>query len=191
MQKIETVFLRDPAKPKYVTREVNPNCKWVVDGEGWATRKWDGTCCLIRDSVFYRRHEWDKSKGEPPTGWIHHTFDPAQRSGHGWVPVTVHPADRLHMEGYNNSTAPAADAPRWLPDGTYELCGPNVQKNPEGLDRLMLVRHGAEQYPDVPRDFDGLAAWLAPLNIEGLVFYHPDGRMAKIKRRDFPTQKQA
>jgi len=30
-----------------------------------------------------------------------------------------------------------------------------------------------------------LRDWIKPLDIEGLVFHHPDGRMAKIKKRDF------
>jgi hypothetical protein len=30
-----------------------------------------------------------------------------------------------------------------------------------------------------------LREWLLDRDIEGLVFHHPDGRMAKIKLRDF------
>jgi hypothetical protein len=33
--------------------------------------------------------------------------------------------------------------------------------------------------------FDGLRAWLAERDIEGLVFHHSDGRMAKIRKADF------
>ena len=33
--------------------------------------------------------------------------------------------------------------------------------------------------------FDGLHRWLCAHPVEGLVFHHPDGRMAKIKRRDY------
>lgn len=44
---------------------------------------------------------------------------------------------------------------------------------------------GAFSYPDAPRDFDGIKAWLTDRQIEGLVWHHDDGRMAKIKRRDF------
>jgi hypothetical protein len=56
----------------------------------------------------------------------------------------------------------------------------------------MLVRHAAAmQYPDVPRDFDGLRDWLSLVNIEGLVWHHPDGRMAKIKLRDFGLKRPA
>ena len=63
---------------------------------------------------------------------------------------------------------------------------PKVQGNVERLERHVLQAHGAaERYDDVPRTFDGLREWLHDRDIEGLVFHHPDGRMAKIKLRDF------
>lgn len=37
----------------------------------------------------------------------------------------------------------------------------------------------------VPRTFESLRDYLVGLDIEGIVFQHPDGRMAKIKNRDF------
>lgn len=47
---------------------------------------------------------------------------------------------------------------------------------------------------EVPRDYDRLWDFLAELEsryapghlAEGIVFHHPDGRRAKIKRKDFP-----
>lgn len=48
-----------------------------------------------------------------------------------------------------------------------------------------MPHSGAKIYDDVPRDFDGIKAWLSGKDIEGLVFHHPDGRMGKIKLRDF------
>lgn len=49
-------------------------------------------------------------------------------------------------------------------------------------------------YEDVPRSYTGLRDFLAELEsryapghlAEGIVFHHPDGRRAKIKRKDFP-----
>jgi len=46
---------------------------------------------------------------------------------------------------------------------------------------------------EIPRSFDGLRNFLASLEsryadgslAEGIVFHHPDGRRAKIKRKDF------
>lgn len=61
-----------------------------------------------------------------------------------------------------------------------------MQGNPDGYDTHVLVKHSeAEQYAGVPRTFTGLRDCLADKDIEGLVFHHPDGRMAKIKKRDF------
>lgn len=49
------------------------------------------------------------------------------------------------------------------------------------------------EYENVPRNFDSLKAFLSTLEskyapghvAEGIVFHHPDGRRAKIKRKDF------
>ena len=77
-----------------------------------------------------------------------------------------------------------------MPVGTYELCGPKVNGNPEGYERHTLVRHDvAERLDASDLSFDGLARVMALLGdrgIEGLVWHHPDGRMAKLKVRDFP-----
>ena len=73
-------------------------------------------------------------------------------------------------------------------DGTYELIGPKVQGNPEGSETHALVSHGDLKLildPQPPRDFDGLRAWMEGQNIEGIVWHHSDGRMAKLKLRDF------
>jgi hypothetical protein len=43
----------------------------------------------------------------------------------------------------------------------------------------------ADVWGSVPRDFDGLRAFLDDWMHEGLVFHHEDGRMAKIRRVDF------
>lgn len=44
VRKIPTLFQRDPADRKHVLPQVNPDAEWVLDGEGIATRKYDGTC---------------------------------------------------------------------------------------------------------------------------------------------------
>jgi len=37
---------------------------------------------------------------------------------------------------------------------------------------------------------EGLREWFKGRDIEGLVFHHPDGRMAKIKKRDFGLKRK-
>lgn len=72
------------------------------------------------------------------------------------------------------------------PDGTYELVGPKVQANPEHYDAHLLIAHAeADTFPECPTDFDALKAWIADKDIEGIVWHHPDGRMGKIKKKDF------
>lgn len=70
-------------------------------------------------------------------------------------------------------------------DGTYEAMGPQYTgrdaKNPEGLDKDVLIRHGVTVLNDCPRNFEGIREYLRDLEIEGVVFHHPDGRMAKIR----------
>ncbi|GGH67162.1 hypothetical protein HNQ91_001716 [Filimonas zeae] len=45
--------------------------------------------------------------------------------------------------------------------------------------------HGKGVYADFARTFEGIRTFLESFEGEGVVFHHPDGRMCKIKRRDF------
>ncbi len=101
------------------------------------------------------------------------------------MPVTERPEDKYHRAAWTG-------ADTW-PDGTYELVGPKVQGNPDRFEFHLLIPHGrgpAGKIEDVPRTFDGLRDWLATQDIEGIVFHHGDGRMAKIKGRDFGYQRR-
>jgi|SRR5882672_445284 len=179
MKKIPTVFERDwNGDRSRVVNQVRPGCEWVLAGEGIATRKYDGSCCLIRDDKLYKRREL-RPGGAPPSGFEYVDADPETGKSVGWVPVGDGPDDRWHREALANEGY-------LLIDGTYELLGPKVQGNVEGRTQPVLQAHNlARTFPTAPRDFDGLRDWLAGQDIEGLVFHHPDGRMAKIKLRDF------
>lgn len=94
----------------------------------------------------------------------------------GWR--LVGPEDKWHLEAFAPFSVP-------LPDGTYELIGPKVRGNPERIPAHWLCAH--DQTPihkDAPRSFSALREWLIGKDIEGIVWHHPDGRMAKIKLRD-------
>lgn len=176
MRKIHTLFIRDKSNPRLVSSEVDPECAWVLDGEGVATAKWDGSACLIHRGAFYRRHQL-KTGRQKPLNWLHWDFDPEAETGHGWIPVSDAPSDCYHREAMANSGP--------LLDGTYELCGPKVQGNPHNLDDHVLVRHGLLEFVNAPHDRVGIVEMLRNLRHEGIVWHHPDGRMAKLKRRDF------
>ena len=176
MIKIPTIFVRDMSKqPALVTPVWVEGCEWVRDGEGVATRKYDGTSCLVRAGKLYKRRELRPGDAAPADFESLGTDENTGKTV-GWVPVGDGPEDRWHRE----ALAPG------LGDGTYELLGPKVQGNKERRDQHVLQPHAsAEIRADAPRDFEGLRDWLNRFVIEGLVWHHPDGRMAKIKRRDF------
>lgn len=188
MKKIPTVFERDwNGDRSRVIDQVHAGCEWVIAGEGEATRKMDGTCCMVRGNVMFKRRELRKDE-TAPENFEQIGFDEETGKTVGWVPVGDGPEDKYHREAKTG-------ADNW-PDGTYELVGPKIQGNPEGQRFHLMLRHGAKGGPmspihDVPRSFDGLREWLTGQNIEGLVFHHPDGRMAKIKLRDFGLKRNA
>lgn len=180
MKKIPTIFERDwNGDRSRVLDQVHPVCEWVFAGEGIATRKMDGTCCMIRDGKLFKRQEFKQGQSVP-ADFEEAGFDAETGKRVGWRPVGDGPEDKWHRIGLENLAGKA--------DGTYELVGPHTQKNPEKYEQDILVPHTVETLALAdapPRDFDGLKAYLADRDIEGIVFHHPDGRRAKIKKRDF------
>jgi uncharacterized protein DUF5565 len=176
VQKIPTLFVRDPSDLKRVIRAVHPACQWVIDGEGEPTRKYDGTCVRLDEAgAWWARRE--VKPGKPaPAGFVAVQRDPATGKTVGWEPIEQSAFAKFFAEARTGQEVP----------GTYELCGPKVNANPEDYPDHALVRHATADVLDgVPRDFDGLMAWLLDHpQYEGLVWHHPDGRMAKLKRRD-------
>ena len=175
MKKIISLYQRNYDGDRLVRDELVPGAEWVPAGEGIATRKFDGTCCMVRGGVLYKRY--DAKQGKTPPAGFEAAQDPDPKTGHwpGWLPVGDGPDDRWHREAVKPG----------LPDGTYELVGPKIQGNPEGYQVHELVPHGVETLYDAPRTFAALKDYLIARSIEGIVWHHPDGRMVKIKRKDF------
>ncbi len=178
MRKIPTLFVRDPQNMSRVLPAVNGPCAWVIAGDGVATRKYDGTCvALDLHGNWYARREVKMGKIEP-LNFEEIMYDEVTGKRVGWEPIAQSAFAKYHAEALRNS------APR--NPGTYELIGPKINGNPENASKHILISHAeAEVLADAPRHFNGLAVWLATRPIEGVVWHHPDGRMAKIKRRDF------
>jgi len=197
MKKIPTLLRRDPDNRAKVLDEVTPGCEWVMAGDGRPTRKYDGVCVLIvigrlihlsageRIITGYVRR--NVKPGKPtPDGFIHVETDPVTGITFGWEPVHGTGFHRFFEEAVTNHNG-AEMGP--LVDGTYELCGPRINGNPEGLDQHLLFSHDRAETVgfalDHPLGFQELregVALLAPW--EGVVWHHDDGRMAKLKRRD-------
>ena len=170
------MFLRNPENRKELLNDPHPDCQWVFDGEGIATRKYDGTCVKIDPYGYWKRREVKKGKPDPD-GFVLVQQDEITGKRVGWVKVDQDdPSDKFHMEAYKKG----------LEFGTYELCGPKVQGNQEKFSSHVLVNHKyAEILNEVPRTFKGLEGYLIGKDMEGIVFHHEDGRMCKIKKRDF------
>lgn len=179
MRKIVSLFKRNMATG-LVTDEVMPDALWAAKGEGYATKKWDGTACLVRDGRLFKRYDAKHGKTPPAA------FEPAQPNadpitGHwpGWLPVGEAPEDRWHREAWaaGRFLVWRGGAQLGAPtDGTYELCGPKIGGNREGLDGHYLVKHGGHLLDidgeRVPRVWDALRDWLAKHpEHEGVVWY--------------------
>jgi hypothetical protein len=183
MKKTISLFQRNYDGNRLVRDEIVPGAEWVAAGEGVATRKLDGTCCMWRNDKLWKRHEL---KGKAAPAGFEAAQEPDVVTGHvpGWVPVGDGPEDARHREAL-------AAAGGTLGDGTYELCGPKVQGNPEGYASHVLIPHGSELLPKCPRTFDALREYLRGHDIEGVVWHHPDGRLVKIKGKDFGLKRAA
>lgn len=186
MRKIPTLFQRNYATDRLVRDEVVSGCEWVLAGVGIATRKWDGTCCLVKEGKLYKRYELKRGK-QPPAGFLpaQDESDPITGDLPGWVPVGDGPEDRYHREGWASLLLGGLLPADTFETATYELVGPKIQGNPEHYTRHDLIPHGYETLPDAPRDFAGLREYLTTHDIEGIVWHHSDGRMCKLKGRDF------
>lgn len=198
MKKTPNVFV--------VNRETNvvdnvskPGSEWVLNGEGVATVKFDGTSTMWKDGILWKRYDRKlnktaarrMAKGEPlsidmfktpPEGFIpcEEKPDPVTFHWPGWTPLTEH--DKWHWEAVEGATG--------LVDGkTYELVGPTLANNVYGLEKHELWEHGSKVVELPVVTFEAIRAWLMANKEEGLVFHHPDGRVAKIRRKDFSLVK--
>lgn len=191
MKKTPSVFLRNPKNMHELTSTPNPEALWVFGGEGKATRKYDGTCVMLDENGdWWARREVKKNKPEPPN-WLELDADPITGKRMGWEPIG--------QSGYRGAWSEAVAVHPDIP-GTYELCGPKINGNPEGFTLHKLIRHAiaAELHnvgdvvhdlndPQLFNKFKSLMLDLVGehLGYEGLVWHHPDGRMAKLKVSDF------
>ncbi len=186
MKKIPSLFKRSYEGDRLVYDEVVEGSEWVVAGEGVATVKIDGTSCMVKDGKLYKRYDRKRNKKtgeyrEALLGWIPCEEEPDENTGHwpGWLLIGDGPEDKWHREALENESSA-------LLDGTYELTGPKIQGNPHKEIKHYLTRHDSMPKTDVPVNFDDIKDYLLSKSyMEGIVWHHPDGRMVKIKKKDF------
>jgi hypothetical protein len=184
MEKIPTLFERD--EHFRVVDKPRAECAWVFAGEGSATEKLDGTNIrlTVRSGQLVRvEKRRNPTKAQKQQGIVD-----------GWyVDTDEFSADDKWILAAARNT----DVSGW-PDGEHscEALGPRIQGNPLALTEHLCVPFNREVpvYQEVPRSYGALRQLLTELEsryapghlAEGIVFHHPDGRRAKIKRKDFP-----
>jgi hypothetical protein len=175
MIKIPRVF--EPERGGLATDDPNPGCEWVLAGEGYATVKIDGSSCMIDEQGrFWKRLLLRKKmKDAPPVGWVPCQERPEHGDWRGWILVSDTSDDQWHREAF----AALEDKK----PGTYELVGPQIVGNNEMQKKHTLVPHGKIVIENCPRTRPELIEFLRDRDIEGIVFYHPDGRMAKLRKK--------
>jgi len=186
MKKIPTLFEREFKGHKVVKvlPKVHPGMEWVLEGEGIATVKYDGSCCAVIDGEYYKRYDCKKGK-IPPEGFIP-CCKPDTITGHwpGWVKVDEkNPADKWFVTAYE-MTVMLENYGMKLSDGTYEAVGRCFQNNPYNFTSNKLIKHG-KNIIEVERTFEGIKKYLSEHRIEGLVFWKDGVPQCKIKRSDF------
>lgn len=164
MRKIPTIYLRDTRVTcSPVTGEINPECQWVFNGEGIATRKIDGINIKIENGIAYQRIK--------PNSSDYYKADYGEISD-AYVKSII--TTRKH----------------W-PDGIHEVYGEGIKDNAEGiigqsmisifpLDPSLIIQ-------GLQINYRSLMAYFSAHDIEGIVFHRrcdPE-IMAKIKTRDF------
>lgn len=182
MKKTISLFQRNYESDRLVRDEVVSGAEWVLEGEGIATRKIDGTSCMVRDNSLFKRYELRPGKTAPDGFEPATDIDPNTGKQQGWIPVGDGPEDKWHREAWRDNHL-------GLLGGTYELVGPKIQGNPDDYDCHALINHHDPSLnlrnggPD--RAFVAIRDYLCENDIEGIVWHHPDGRWVKIKGKDF------
>jgi len=194
MKKISTLFKKNPENLGLVINEINPENQWVFDQGVKSTRKYDGMACAIINGELYKRRDVKKGK-QIPIGAIE-CQEADKITGHHphWIKCfPENKEDELFFEGLA-ALKLQTKYPIELGYGTYELCGEKISTqrfdpnfNPEKISGHLMIPHGKDILSLPSLEFEALKQYLTnPENdIEGIVFYHPDGRMCKIRKSDF------
>lgn len=168
-----------------VVNQLRKGCEWVFAGEGRATEKVDGT--NIRVTVRTGRVVRVEKRRNPSK------IQRQQGIVDGWY---VDTDENAKEDKWIYEVVRETEITGW-PDGEHsvEALGPNIQGNPLGLSKHVYVPFNLDipVYETAPRTFEGLKKFLSTMEsrfcpgqlAERIVFHHPDGRRAKIKRKDF------
>lgn len=174
MNKIPTLFLRNPENMRIMTRNINPDAAWVFEGHGVPTVRKDGTNVriTIKDGQCVLVEKRRNSTKEQ-----------------SYISTSRDERDDIHIFA-------AVDATNFYdwPDGQWpcEALGPKIQGGIESSVPVLyqFILHPLVIAEPIELTFDGIRDYLATHPIKGIVWRDQRGCidnpvMAKIKRRDF------
>lgn len=188
MKKIPCLFSIDH-EAHAATAELNPAAAFILGAESVrVTRKRDGQAMRLTENGKWLTRRAVNGNKKAPEGFILEQHDPNTGKSFGWEPVEISSVTKAFKDALSRAEGP-------LEPGTYELCGPKLQGNPENLEHHVLFPHGGEEleFPslnDVPRE-EVKAALIprfrefAEQGIEGVVFWVDGSPAVKIRVKDF------
>lgn len=189
MKKIPSLFKRNYSGNRQVYNEIVPGTEWVLNREGVGTVKFDGTPCLIVSKqpielfhiqIFKRYNAKNGRKIPYYFTPCEEKRDPITGHWHGWIPIKSGAEDKPFWEAVSFLSTEQREN-----GGTFELVGPKIQGNPYNLTLHLLRKHGSICGIPPLGSFNEVKNFFLTFKDEGIVWHHPDGKMAKIKRRDF------
>lgn len=193
MQKIPSLYMRDPADLSRVSPSIHPEAAWVFQVDALATYKHNGTAMkLDAEGVWWSRRQLKPGQNPPPS-FVPVQTDPITGKTFGWVWVGQGAYSKQFTDAQQvaEQNLPPEILTKLRGAGTYELVGPKVQDNPHGLQFHHLIKHGSKVMEvDPPLAYLELGRYLLDqkandLGFEGVVWHGPAGQMAKIKASDF------
>lgn len=143
MKKIPSIFQRDwEDDPDKLLPIPMPECDWVFKNEGVATRKWDGTACMIKDFVLYKRFDAKKGQPAPPGGIACQEPDPITGHHPYWIPVDFNqPENWMHTTAFLNVYVNAE---------MIEIWAKNKDHSWQDSRSMYLVVNGKKDYLNDP-----------------------------------------
>jgi hypothetical protein len=186
VDKIPTLFLRNPENMSRVLPEINPEAAWLSDEpNALVTIKKDGTNVRVwidgDGQLLQVGKRTNPSKNEKRAAEAIGSPAPVP---HYQMARRVDPSDKHIFAAVD-----ATEFSYW-PEGTWpcEALGPKIQG---GVESDVPALYPFSLWPDLapplfPLEHDAVADYLGRMpHMEGIVWHGSEGKMCKIKRRDF------
>ena len=171
MKKMKTLFEQDE------NYKVIPVLRKKIDNYSVSVKK-DGTSCMIKDNVLYKRYDANRKKGRKLPNENIECQEKPNHNGSFPVWVKINENDKYHIEAFLEKV--------FWENGTYELCGVKINGNKENIQGHKLLKHGDEQVYGINLNFEEIKEYLTNNYIEGLIIKdESDGELFKIRRKDF------